>query len=357
MRIEVEDKQGVKTLKYDEAAKYHGGFHMAGVALGWKFLEAALARLDGPLRRDAAYLTLGATPPGVTDCLEYATRALSRRRAVVDRNFMNGPKTCCGTLSFALASGGKRLTAALRPDILPRAFADTATRIDAGVAGETETAQWQAKSRELAAQFLGRDSADLFDVTQDDCRRTASGAGATGRRADYTVSEQSPLKVRDDAGECAIGLDEMLRFHDMEHYAGVVLAYKVFSLAFKELWDDAVPHRKDITILSGLNPPGLIDSFEYVARAITRQRHCLIADNNGSPDSPFGKFVFRVCNGERQCNLKLRPGLLPEDFASIGRKAEAGLADESEQTRWEAYKHDVGKELAGMAPGDILEIV
>ncbi|MEF2229823.1 MAG: hypothetical protein V3571_02760 [Pseudodesulfovibrio sp.] len=357
MRIEVEDRQGVKTLEYDEAAKYHGGFHLAGVALGWKFLEAALARIDGPLPRDAAYLTLGATPPGVTDCLEYATRAISRRRAVVDRHFMNGPKSCCGTLSFALASGGKYIAASLRPDVLPKAFADTATRIEAGLAGENETAEWRTKSRELAARFMEKDSADLFDVTQEDRPDTSCGGVSTHPRAGYAVSGQPPLVLRGDAGECAIGLAEMLRFHDMEHYAGVVLAYKVFSLAFRELWGDAVPHRKDITVLSGLNPPGLIDSFEYVARAITRQRHCLIADTNGSPDSPFGKFVFRVCNGGRQCNLKLRPGLLPEDFASIGRKAEAGLADESEQARWEAYKHDVGKALADMAPGDILEII
>ena len=356
MRIEVEDAQGVKTLKYDEAAKYHGGFHMAGVALGWKFLEGALARIDGPLCRDDAYLTLGATPPGVTDCLEYATRALSRRRAVVDRHFMSGPATCCGTLAFALASGGKRVTASLRGGVLPKPFADTATRIDAGMAGEEETAQWRAQSRELANLFMAKDCDDLFDITQEDCPDTSCATGTTHHRADYAVSEQPPLKLRDDAGECAIGLDEMFRFHDKEHFAGVVLAYKVFALAFEELWDDG-PHRKDVVVLSGLNPPGLIDSFEYVARAITRQRHCLIADTNGSPDSPFGKFVFRVCNGGKQCDMKLRPGLLPEDFASVGRKAEAGLADESEQASWEAYKHDVGKALADMAPADILEIV
>lgn len=356
MHLEVKDRQGVKTLNYDEAVKYHGGYHTAGVALGWKFLEAAQAVCDGPLDRDAVQLTLGATPPGVTDCLEFATRAVSRRRAIVDRHFTDGPKICCGNLSFALTCGGKRIVATVRGDVLPKPFADTATRIDAGVAGDGETADWRAKSRELAAQFMERQPEDLFDITVEECRDTSCGNGATAR-ADYAVSGQPPLKLRDDYGEISIGLDEMLRFHDKDHYAGVVMAYKLFSLAFDELWNGEVPHRRDITVLSGLNPPGLIDSFEYVARAITKQRHCLIPDGNGSPDSPFGKFVFRVSNGDAHRDLRLRPGLLPEDFASIGRKAEAGLADAAEQARWDGYKNDVGKALADMAPADILEFV
>jgi hypothetical protein len=50
--------------------------------------------------------------------------------------------------------------------------------------------------------------------------------------------------VRDDSGEFDIGLDELLRFHDKDHYAGVVLAYKLLTLAFQELWSGEIPHAR-----------------------------------------------------------------------------------------------------------------
>lgn len=360
MQLEVRDKQGVKSLKFEEAAKYHGGFHTAGVALGWKLLEAAVARCGRPLSRDGSLLTLGATPPGLADCLEYATRAFSRRRAIVDRNFMDGPEICCGRLSFAISCGDARIAATVRDGLLPRDFVHTAGRMDAGLAGEEEITGWRGMSLELAGRFLEQEPEALFNIIREESRDKGPGNGQAGEAyplADYAVSDQPPLRVRDDSGEFDIGLDELLRFHDKDHYAGVVLAYKLLTLAFQELWSGEIPHRRDITILSGLNPPGLIDSFEYAARAVSRQRHCLISNSDGAPGSPFGAFVFQVSNGKESCNLRLRHGLLPEDFASLGRKAEAGLADQAEQARWESYKRDIGKALADMEPADILEIL
>jgi hypothetical protein len=359
MQLEIRDRQGVKILHYDEAVKYHGGFHVAGVALAWKFLEGALSQCCGALSRDDIQLTLGATPPGVTDCLEYATRALSRRRAIVEPGFMGGPEVCCGSLSFALTCGKGKVLATVRDDALPKEFVDTAVRIDAGLASDKEIEEWRETSLALSSLFLAKDPEELFLITREGSLEESRKSGKTDVAAyppaDYNVTELPPLKVQDENGVTEIRLEEMIRFHDKDHFAGVVLAYKLLSMAFDDLWGDEIPHRKDITILSGLNPPGLIDGFEYVARAVSRQRHCLIASGNGAPLSPFGKFVFQVSNGDKHCALKLRQGLLPEDFASIGRKAEAGLADAGELARWESYKHGIGIILAGMDVAEILE--
>ena len=358
MQLEIKDKQGTKTLRYEEAVKYHGGFHVAGVALGWKFLEGAMAKCGGVLARENMQLTLGASPPGVVDCLEYATRALSRRRAIVAPGFLAGPEVCCGTLSFALKYGPATVTASLRGHVLPREFVDTAIRIDAGVADAGEIEDWRSKSIAMSGQFMEKRPRELFEMS---LAETSEESGATPLQAtplvEYDAMELPPLRIRDDNLVAGIRLEEMVRFHDKDHYAGVVMAYKLLSLAFQELWGEDTPLRRDITILTGLNPPGLMDSFEYVARSVTRQRHCLVSQRNGAPMSPFGQFVFQVQNGDAHSTFQLRPGLLPDDFTSVGRKAEAGLADSEEQLRWGSYKYGVGKTLAAMDSSDIFERV
>jgi len=356
MQLEIRDRQGIKPLRYNEAVKYHGRHHLAGVALGWKLLEGVLSRCDGIPSRDSILLTVGATPPGVTDCLEYATRAFSRRRAIVDEGFMGGPRVCCGSLSFAFRCTEGRILATVRDNVLPRQVVDTAIRIDAGMADDEDIAYWRKSSQELAGQIMKKSPESLFLFTpEESIGEPPDRKEVEARPADYTLPDLPPIKVQDDNGVIEIMLDEMITFHDKDHFAGVVLAYKMLSLAFEELWGDEIPHRKDITILSGLNPPGLMDSFEYVARAVTRQQHCLLTNLNGAPSSPFGSFVFRVSNGGLHCNLRLRQGLLPDDFTSVGRKAEAGLANETETATWNAYKRDIGKTLADMEPADILE--
>ncbi|RKY10633.1 MAG: hypothetical protein DRP52_07005, partial [Planctomycetota bacterium] len=80
------------------------------------------------------------------------------------------------------------------------------------------------------------------------------------------------LKVMDDMGVVTVTYEEMKKYHDQDFLGGVALAFKVLELAFRELLDGEVPRRDKIRLVLGHNPPGLVDGFEYVTRAITRQR-------------------------------------------------------------------------------------
>ncbi len=54
-------------------------------------------------------------------------------------------------------------------------------------------------------------------------------------------------------------------------------------------------------------------------------------------------------------SLRLRNGLLPDDFAAVGRIVEAGVAGSAEKARWDSYKLEVGKAMIAMAPEAVLE--
>lgn len=356
MRLEVIDRQGRKTLKYEEAVKYHGGSHVAGVALGWKFLDGAFS-LGGivPPARNEIKLMLNSAPCGVADCLEYVTRAFSRRRVIVDPKLSACSGGCCAGLTISLDNGSATVQGGIRNGFLPQEFVDTAKSIDAGICSPERVREWQKRSRDLAEKIMETKTEEIFDLS---VLKDEDTPAVTERGEDYPKYEDEfLLTVADESGPCEISLDEMIRFHDKDHFAGVVLAHKIFGLAFKKLWNDELPLRGDIHIQSGLNPPGLVDSFEYVARAVTRQRFAFTDTGCQAPDSPFGQFSFKVGNGKESLRLKVRDGLLPNDFAAVGRKAEAGMADDEEMSRWISYKHGIGRVLMEMDGEDILEPV
>lgn len=164
------------------------------------------------------------------------------------------------------------------------------------------------------------------------------------------------IKLRDYAGELDITLDDLESFHDKDHFGGVVLSMKVLQRAFDAFPGTGVPHRDEIAIVAGLNPPGLIDSFEFMTRALSRRR--LVVDQTlaHGPASPFGRFAFEI---HRPCGavaLWVREGLLPDDFVTVGKRVEAGFGTEAETARWNGYKRDVGVALIPMKPEDVLDM-
>jgi hypothetical protein len=98
-----------------------------------------------------------------------------------------------------------------------------------------------------------------------------------------------------------------------------------------------------------------MDSFEFLTRAVTRQR--IIVDNtlNGSPASPFGNFSFCVYYADQAVSLRLKQGILPDDFAALGKKCESGFGDEAEQERWNGLKHGLGEVIMQKDPSELFE--
>ncbi len=165
------------------------------------------------------------------------------------------------------------------------------------------------------------------------------------------------IVVRHDSGEIAISYEELVKYHDKNHWGGVALAWKIIQLAAEILNDGQALERSLVRIRTGLNPPGLVDGFEYLTRAVTRQRLVVDPTLNQGPKSPFGSFCFVIGYAEKRVALQLKEGLLPDDFATLGRKCQAGMGSEEEKTRWTGIKHSLGEVIMGKEPRELFDVV
>jgi hypothetical protein len=100
--LRVRDSIGEITITYEDMCKYHGKDFLGGVALSFKALQIAFDRLlgDEPPERNKIRVVLGFSPPGVLDALEYATRAVSQHRIIIDPTIGIGPRSVSGTYYF-----------------------------------------------------------------------------------------------------------------------------------------------------------------------------------------------------------------------------------------------------------------
>ncbi len=166
---------------------------------------------------------------------------------------------------------------------------------------------------------------------------------------------EETITVYDDSGEITISYTEVLKYHGQDFYGGVVLALKVLKLAFEKLLGDNIPHRNKIHVVVGFNPPGVIDTIEFVTRAQTRHRLIVEPDPPKGPDSVFGRYYFEVHYEKRWMRLTLKEGMLPDGFTLLARKSFAGIATPEERARWTDHKKQIGKALMEMRPEEILD--
>ncbi len=165
------------------------------------------------------------------------------------------------------------------------------------------------------------------------------------------------ITVLHDSGEIAISYEELVKYHDKNHWGGVALAWKIIQLAAEILNEGKALDRSLVRIRTGLNPPGLVDGFEYLTRAVTRQRLVVDPSLNQGPKSPFGSFNFVIGYGKKRLAIQLKEGLLPDDFATLGRKCQAGIGSDDEKSRWVAIKHNLGDVIMDKEPRELFDIM
>ncbi len=163
------------------------------------------------------------------------------------------------------------------------------------------------------------------------------------------------IQVRDAVGIITISHAEAVKYHGRDFYGGVALAFAVLKLAFERLLGNQIPHRDRIRLVVGFDPPGVMDTLEFITRALTRRRLILEPEADKGPDSVFGRYYFEVHYEGRGIRLWVKSGVLPEGFTLLARKAVAGLATPEEKAQWKAHKERLGRDLMAMRPEDILE--
>lgn len=164
--LKVRDSTGEITITYEDMCKYHGKDFLGGVALSFKALQMAFDKLlgDEPPERNKIRVVLGFSPPGVLDALEYATRAVSQRRIIIDPTIGIGPRSVSGTYYFEVHYENKKITMWLKDGLLPDDFFGLAQKGLAGVASTDELRRWHEYKIQLGATIIDKDPSEVFEV-------------------------------------------------------------------------------------------------------------------------------------------------------------------------------------------------
>lgn len=166
------------------------------------------------------------------------------------------------------------------------------------------------------------------------------------------------LTFLDAGGPVEVTYQAMKDYHGKDFHGGVALAYKALELALQRLAPDGKPpHRDDLRVVIGFNPPGVVDALEYATRAFTRNRAIIDPKVQLGPESIFGSYYFEIQHKGASVRMTLKDGLLPGDFTDLARKALAKTATDAERNKWTEYKLALGDTIIQMEPDQVLDVL
>lgn len=165
-QLKIRDEIGELRITYEEMCKYHGKDFLGGVALAFKVLELAFSKLtDVEIpERNKIRLVLGFSPPGVLDAMEYATRAITQHRIIIDPRIGIGPKSVTGNYYFEVHYGRKKIVMWLKDGLLPQDFLDLAMKGLSGMATEDELKQWHDYKLQLGEAIMTKDPTEVLEI-------------------------------------------------------------------------------------------------------------------------------------------------------------------------------------------------
>lgn len=164
----------------------------------------------------------------------------------------------------------------------------------------------------------------------------------------------STLEVLDHGELVAVSFDDVLKYHGRSSIAGVAHGFKVMQRAFPLLAGGPPPERYDIKIHSAFDGAGARDAFEMVTRAVTGHRYRLAPELApvDAPHGPEGRFFFRFKYKGRGVDLKLRAGLVSDEFVQLVRRG-AHTPAEVERLVW--LKQDMADHLLSLAADEVYD--
>lgn len=164
----------------------------------------------------------------------------------------------------------------------------------------------------------------------------------------------SMLEVLDHGELVSVSFDDLLKYHGRSSIAGVAHGFKVMERAFPLLAGGSPPERYDIEIHSAFDGAGTRDAFEMVTRAVTGDRYRLALELApvDAPHGPEGRFFFRFEYRGSGVDLKLRVGLVSDEFVQLARR-EAGTPAEVEHLAW--LKQDMADRLLSLEANEVYD--
>jgi len=167
--IRIMDGDDLIELSFQDVEKYHGQHSIAGAALGYQVLRAALAALypTSVPRREEISIVSGHPGPGFRDAFELVTRTLTRTTYRVDTSRPDGrynPLTDHAYSWCVSIAGRHSAEIVLRPGLIPPRFFELWSLVGRGAATPDDWQELVRVKRGLADAVLSMPLDDLFTV-------------------------------------------------------------------------------------------------------------------------------------------------------------------------------------------------
>lgn len=170
--LSIKDRDTVLHISYEDMIKYHGRFHIGGVAMAYKALELGFAKIipgETPSRDKVSFASgLGKAATGVLDAVELVTRARTRGELIVDPALggdIAAPATPGGgKFYFELTYNGIKLGLALKDGLVPAEFMILSKKAIARSLDQEGATRLQAVKEEMAANLMSKPAEELFNV-------------------------------------------------------------------------------------------------------------------------------------------------------------------------------------------------
>ncbi|MEN6325402.1 MAG: hypothetical protein ABFD18_04215 [Syntrophomonas sp.] len=167
----IKDRDVALHISYDDMIKYHGRYYIGGVAIAFKVLELAFAKLipgEIPAREKISFASaMGLAGGGVIDAVEMVTRTWTRGKFIADAALVpmipapdlpNG-----GKYYYELNYDGTKIAIALKDGLIPEEFMILSRKATTQTITEEEAIRLQEVKEDLASTLMANKAEALFN--------------------------------------------------------------------------------------------------------------------------------------------------------------------------------------------------
>lgn len=163
------------------------------------------------------------------------------------------------------------------------------------------------------------------------------------------------IEVLDGQALFAFSIDDMLRYSGPGSPGGVAHGFKVLERGLPLLGPAGPPQRREITVRTPFEGPGVRDAVELVTRAATGGRY-LVEPSLARPERgpTMERFVFELGYRDRTATLIVCEGVVPDEFIELATTE--GLSQE-QQARFAQLKLEVLDRVMELPADEVYDVV
>lgn len=169
----------------------------------------------------------------------------------------------------------------------------------------------------------------------------------------------STIYIKDGKELLEIGFPEVRKYHGNIALMAVAVGFRSLQAAFKELYGEDAPQRKEISILSGHGGPGFRDVFEFVTRAVTRGAYTVDVNYPQAQYDPHRAqgyaYVISSTDG-KSVEVSLRDGFLPLAFYDYLKKGREGTMTEQDTETFTEMKLSLCNRALELSQDELLTV-